>query len=112
MYIISPTWAEKLTTHLCCYSQNERFEILSSDKMVKKSEEAYRKSKLAESRRSNLLRRRHQLRSRPFDFVLAQDRNFVILQIPFMFNKYTAGMLQAGGLDFGRSEGAAILPIF
>lgn len=46
------------------HSQNERFELLSSDKMVKKSEEAYRKSKLAESRRSNLMRRRHQLRAK------------------------------------------------
>jgi len=44
------------------HTQNERFELWSSDEMVKKSEEAFRKSKLAETRRSNLLRRRHQLR--------------------------------------------------
>ena len=44
------------------HNQNERFELWSSDEMVKKSEEAYRKSKLAETRRSNLMRRRHQLK--------------------------------------------------
>jgi len=45
-------------------SQNERFELWSSDEMVKKSEEAFRKSKLAETRRSNLMRRRHLLRAK------------------------------------------------
>ena len=45
-------------------TSNERFELWQSDEMVKKSEEAYRKSKLAETRRSNLLRRRNLLRAK------------------------------------------------
>ena len=38
------------------HNENERFVLWTSDEMAKKSEEAYRKAKLAENRRSQLLR--------------------------------------------------------
>ena len=44
--------------------QNERFEVWNSDEMAKKSEEAFRKAKMAETRRSNLLGRRTKLRNK------------------------------------------------
>ena len=46
------------------HTQNERFSLWNSDEMAKKSEEAFRKSKMAETRRSNLLGRRTKLRNK------------------------------------------------
>ena len=46
------------------HNSNERFENWSSPEMVQKSEEAYRKAKMAESRKDNLLTRRHRLRAK------------------------------------------------
>lgn len=45
-------------------NQNERFTFWTSDESVKKSEEAFRKAKLAETRRANLLSRRNKLRTK------------------------------------------------
>lgn len=45
------------------HDQNEKFQKWNSPEMAQKSEEAYKKSKLAESRRANLLSRRAKLRA-------------------------------------------------
>lgn len=45
-------------------NQNQRFTFWTSDEAVKKSEEAFRKAKLAETRRANLLSRRNKLRTK------------------------------------------------